>query len=344
MEKTISHLVNHIVFVVDASGSMQRISNEVVKVFDNQIKYLSQRSQELNQETRVSVYLFNYSSRINCLIYDMDVMRLPSLAGYYRADGQTALLDATLKAIYDLGKTPELYGDHAFLIYTLTDGQENNSVARPDVLSKAINSLPENWTLAVLVPDQSGVFEAKKFGFPADNISVWDSTTSKGMAEVGNVIQQATDHFFTFRSQGIRSSRSLFRPNITATPSQVRRTLEEVNPISYRIFRVPRTSIIRDFVANQTGSYIPGSAFYQVVERKKPHKVQDYKAICIRDNRNGKLYTGDNVRLILGLPDSGEVKIKPGDFQDYDVFIQSTSYNRKLEKGSELVVMSYAVR
>jgi Mg-chelatase subunit ChlD len=53
------HLINHIVFVVDESGSMQLLSKDVVKVFDSQIQHLAQRSQELDQETRVSVYLFN---------------------------------------------------------------------------------------------------------------------------------------------------------------------------------------------------------------------------------------------------------------------------------------------
>jgi hypothetical protein len=319
---------------------MAGLARDVVRVFDNQIKYLSQRSQELNQETRVSVYLFSNREKIECLVYDKDVMRLPSLAGYYNPNYQTALIDAVLKAIFDLGKTPELYGDHAFLIYTLTDGQENNSAAKPDTLSRALNALPENWTLAVLVPNQQGVFEAKKFGFPAENISVWDSTSIKGLEAAGSVIKEATDNFFSFRSQGIRGSRSLFRPSITATPTQVKKSLEELGRYKYAIYRVNKESQIRDFVEKMTHQpYVKGSAYYQLVERTKPHKVQDYKQIIIRDIKSGRLYTGDNARLILGLPDY-EVKVKPGDFQNFDVFVQSTSVNRKLVGGTDLVVMN----
>lgn len=335
----IQNYINHIVFVVDKSGSMFGLSREVVKVFDSQIKYLSQRSQELNQETRVSVYLFSYWNKIECLIYDMDVMRLPSLAGYYVPDGQTALVDATLKAIADLGKTLELYGDHAFLIYTLTDGQENNSVARPNVLERAIGELPENWTLAVLVPDQRGVFEAKKFGFPVENIAIWDATSAKGVEEVGSVIRQSTDNFMKGRASGIRGTRNLFRPDIKATASQVKRSLEELKPYEFKMFKVLKDSSIRDFVEKMTKlEYVKGSSFYQLVERKKPHKIQNYKQVCIRDNNSGKVYTGDNARNILGLPDY-QVEVKPGDFKNFDVFIQSTSVNRKLLKGSDLIVL-----
>jgi len=331
--------INHIVFVVDGSGSMHHLTQDVVRVFDNQIKYLSQRSQELNQETRVSVYLFSYSRKIECLVYDMDVMRLPSLKGFYSPDGQTALVDATLKAIGDLGKTPELYGDHAFLIYTLTDGKENDSKAGPDVLSNAIVHLPDNWTLAVLVPNQQGVYEAKKFGFPAENISVWDSSSSKGFEEVGTVIRQATDSFMRGRATGIRGTRSLFRPDIQVSTSQIKRSLEELNPSEYNIFRVPKDSSIRDFVEMVTRrEYVKGSSYYQLVERRKPHKIQNYKEVCIKDMNSGKVYTGDNARLVLGLPDY-TVEVKPGNFKNFEVFIQSTSVNRKLLKGTEVIVM-----
>jgi len=335
----IQNYINHIVFVVDRSGSMQQLTQDVVRVFDSQIKYLSQRSQELNQETRVSVYLFSYWNRIECLVYDMDVMRLPSLKGYYDPDGQTALIDATLKAISDLGKTPELYGDHAFLIYTLTDGQENNSRNQSHVLLTAIEALPENWTLAVLVPDQRGVFESKKFGFPVENISIWDPSSVKGFEEAGSVIRQATDNFMKGRASGIRGTRNLFRPDITATASQVKKSLEELKLNEYIIFRVKKDSPIREFVESVMRKYVKGSAYYQLVERKKPHKIQNYKQVCIRDNNSGKVYTGDNARLILGLPDY-QVEVKPGNFKNFDVFVQSTSVNRKLTKGTDLIVLT----
>ena len=195
--------INHVVFVIDSSGSMVGLSDEVVKVFDSQIQHLAMRSKELNQETRVSVYFFN--SSVSCLIYDIDCLRLPSLAKHYRANGNTALIDGTLKAIDDLEKTATLYGDHAFLTFLLTDGQENSSRNSASTLTNKINNLPENWTLGVLVPDQLGVHEAKKFGFPTSNIQVW-STTNEGVREVGEVLRRVTDSYMTARASGIRGT------------------------------------------------------------------------------------------------------------------------------------------
>jgi hypothetical protein len=131
----IENIINHIVLVLDASLSMDSVSEQLVKVADNQIKYLAQRSKELDQETRITVYTFNttgyYSGfnkqRIECLIYDKDVLRVPSIASLYKADGATPLIDATILALDDLAMTPEKYGDHSFLVYVLTDGQENAS-------------------------------------------------------------------------------------------------------------------------------------------------------------------------------------------------------------------------
>jgi hypothetical protein len=63
--------INHVVLNLDASASMGPHRNNLIRVADGQIKYLAQRSQELDQETRVSVYSFN--EEVECLIYDKDV-------------------------------------------------------------------------------------------------------------------------------------------------------------------------------------------------------------------------------------------------------------------------------
>lgn len=334
----LQNYINHIVFVVDNSGSMSHLSDTTVEVFDKQIKFLAHRSKELNQETRASVYLFGES--VKCLIYDMDVMRVPSLRGYYKADEPyTALLDATLKSVEDLKKTPELYGDHSFLIYVLTDGQNNVNNYLATRVAKELNSLPNNWTAAVLVPDQSGVYEAKKFGFPAQNIQVW-STTKDGIKEVGDVMTKATENFMQARSTGQRSTKSLFNLDISNLSSKVvKQALQELGSKDYELFpvafRKPKMPI-KDYVESWTKEdYRKGSAYYQIT---KPETIQGYKQICIQDKLNGKVYTGLNARSLLGLPNH-EIKVTPADYGKYDIFVQSTSTNRLLVNGTKLIVM-----
>lgn len=336
MSKNIQKLINHIAFVIDASSSMGHLSSQVINLFDNQVKYLASRSKELDQETRVSVYLF--ADKVSNLVYDIDVMRLPSLSGYYKAYGNTALVDGTLKAIDDLEKTVQLYGDHSFLLYVLTDGAENASYARADKLLSTIQSLKDNWTVATLVPNQMGVHEAKKFGFPAQNISVWD-VSAQGMNEVNNIVTKATENYFRGRATGIRSTKNLFQVDTSKlNTTQVKKKLDELSAAEYQVFPVRADNqVIKPFVESWTGKpYRTGSAYYQL---SKKELVQVNKQVMVKNKLNGKVYSGLNARQLIGLPDH-EVKVEPGSIKEYEIFIGSSSINRKLVKGTELIVLN----
>jgi hypothetical protein len=331
--------INHVGLVLDASASMGHLRSETVQVVDNQISYLAQRSEELDQETRVTVYTFN--TKVTPVFYDMDALRarrqIDVLRNAYHPDSQTALIDATMKAISDLEQTATLYGDHAFLIYVLTDGQENASAARPSALTGKISWLPDNWTLAVLVPDQRGVFEAKKFGFLPGNISVW-KTTSEGITEVGETIRRATDSYMQARSTGVRSTSGLFSMHVdNLTRAAVNATLKKLDPNDFFIFPVHQDMPINEFVVSRTGqAYRIGSAYYELT---KTETIQASKQICVCNNRTGDVHSGQAARQLLGLPDY-EVKVKPADHPDYSIFVQSTSTNRKLLRGTSLLVLA----
>lgn len=328
--------INHVVLVLDASSSMGPHAKELVRVADGQVKYLARRSQELDQETRVSVYSFN--ERVQCLIYDKDVLRLPSISSLYRPRGMTALVDATMKSLTDLGATATLYGDHAFLTFVLTDGQENSSRQRPGELRGLLANLAGNWTVACLVPDQRSVFEAKGFGFSPDNIAIWDAQSAAGVAEVGETIRRATDSFMDNRAKGVRGTRSLFSTGLDAVNAQsVRANLVPLNRDRYEIFSVRKDSRIDETVKSYMGSYSIGQGFYQLTKREE---IQAKKHIAIREKSTGLIYWGDAARDILGLPRDASVKIKPDINPEYDVFVQSTSVNRKLLKNTDLLVLS----
>lgn len=327
--------INHIAFIVDKSGSMDHLKDSVIKVFDNQIQYLAQRSQELNQETRITTYLFD--DNVECIFYDKDCLRLPSINGIYEVGNQTALIDATIKAIDDLKKTPELYGNHSFLIYIISDGMNNINNCRCSELSNIISKLPDNWTLAFLAPNQQAVFESKKFGFPSANIQIWD-VSRKGMKEMGEVIKKATDVFMRSRPSGVKGTKNLFNLDISnLTSRDIKSKLQELSPKEYKLLIVYQDAIIKPYVeALMKTDYVKGSAYYLL---EKPEKIQPYKNICIRHKKNGKVFSGRNyTRQLLNLPDF-EVKVSPAGHPDYELFIQSTSVNRKLAKGSKVLVM-----
>ncbi|GAA0531803.1 vWA domain-containing protein [Streptomyces mordarskii] len=338
--------INHVALVLDASSSMSHLSGKVVEVADQQIAYLARRSKELDQETRVTVYVF--ADKVECVIYDKDVLRMPSLKQLYRVGGMTALLAATLKSQRELTQTAQLYGDHSFLTFVLTDGQENASHRCPDAptknprelvqaVAKLMQTQEDNWTLAVLVPDQMGKREAMQCGFPKDNIAIWDATSTQGLEEAGQVIQQATENFMMGRAQGIRGSRAVFSTGAEAVNKDTIKAagLTPVNPSEYQLIPVAREAAIREWVIECGHTYRTGGAFYQL---SKSEKIQARKQIAVLEKKTDRVYTGPEARSLLGLPDT-EVRVKPDHNDDFTIFVQSTSVNRKLVPHTRLLLM-----
>jgi hypothetical protein len=327
--------INHVVLVLDASLSMQKHTQDLIRVADGQIKYLARRSQELDQETRVSVYSF--SDDVQCLVYDKDVLRLPSIAKLYRTRYRTALIDATLKSLDDLAQTATLYGDHAFLTFVLTDGQENQSRHTAYDLQRRLGSLEENWTVACLVPDQRSVWETKNFGFARDNIAVWDPSSAAGVEEVGQTIRRATDNFMEARATGVRGTRSVFSTGTDAVnAATVHQTLTPLPTNQYHMIPVHHDSPIREYIYSRGLDYQIGKGFYQLT---KAESIQPQKQIAIREKSSGRVFTGDGARDMLGLPRNMQVKVKPNFNPEYDVFVQSTSVNRKLLADTDVLVL-----
>ncbi|MFG2986457.1 vWA domain-containing protein [Streptomyces sp. NPDC048258] len=338
--------INHVALVLDASSSMSHLSRKVVEVADQQIAYLARRSQELDQETRVTVYVF--ADKVECVIYDKDVLRMPSLKQLYRAGGMTALLAATLKSQRELAQTAQLYGDHSFLTFVLTDGQENASHRCPDAPSRdprelvravatMIETQEDNWTLAVLVPDQMGKREAMQCGFPKDNIAIWDATSTQGLEEAGQVILKATENFMVGRTKGIRGSRAVFSTGAEAVNKDTIEAagLTPADPSQYQLIPVARETAIRDWVIECGHSYRTGCAFYQL---SKSEKIQAQKQIAVLEKKTDQVYTGPAARALLGLPNT-EARVKPDHNDDFTIFVQSTSVNRKLVAHTRLLLM-----
>lgn len=329
-------LINHVALVLDASYSMTRHERNLIKVADEQIKHLALRSEELSQETRVSVYFFG-DKTIECLIFDMDVMRLPSVGDLYKVLYEnTALIDATMKSQEDLATTSQLYGDHAFLTFVLTDGEENYSKRfGPRDLRNKIENAADNWSYGFLVPNQSGVRYMENLGVLRDSIAVWDTDSAAGLVKAASAIRTATDSFMTNRAKGLRGTRSVFSTGTDAVnKATVSTNLVPLSSKDYSIYAVGTTNRIDEFVKAARGTYQRGKAYYQLT---KTETIQPQKDIVVVDKKTGVAYSGQG-RHLIGLPDGEYTRVRPTDNPLYDVFVQSTSINRKLLPNTQVLV------
>lgn len=358
-EQTESHmippqlsLINHVVFVLDASDSMRRHTENLIKATDAQIKHLAQRSKEMQQQTRISIYTFNYD--VQCLISDTDVHALlehmPSIRGLYTTTGMTALTKATHLAIDDLKMAFEKYGNHSYLLYVLTDGEENYSGwDSVQSLPGKITALPENWTLGCLVPDVRGIHQAKQFGFPAGNIAMWDANSTGGVEEAAKTIQAATDAYMVSRSQGLRGTRSLFQVDIDKIDTAAVKSagLKPLDSNKYVLSPVTTGCTTSEFVAKYREMHPDhsiGDVFYQLTgskatKGKKGIIVQGYKPVAVMERNSGKIYVGSEARKLVGLPDHN-VTVDPADTKgDYLLFVRSDAPNRILYVGTKFLMM-----
>jgi hypothetical protein len=136
----------------------------------------------------------------------------------------------------------------------------------------------------------------------------------------------------TTESTGHASSSSVPASSATAARVAHGSALRPCPPAKYQIMDVDRDCSIKDFVTRQHLVFKAGKGFYQF---KKAEEISPTKLVVLRKQDTGELFEGDAARTIAGIPsDAGKKKIKPGDVPGYDVFVQSTSYNRKLQGGT----------
>lgn len=347
--------IDHIAYVVDASSSMEDRTEETITVIDNQTAFLAQMSQQTGRETRVTIYIFSDPDNIKCVVFDKDVLRLPSIREFYRPEGWTALLDATGLAIEDLQMTMQKYGDHAFLLFAFTDGQENKSRRHfAHSMTSLIGGLGSNWTVAALVPDVNGKLMARRFGFPDGNISIWNVNSSTGVEEAGQTMKDALTAYSGLRSSGGQGTKTLFSTDANAVNAATIKAagLTPLKAGQYNLVPVtkPREAKgegvrnkdkhlvweISEFVRNANGGVFKvGQAYYEL---SKKERIQGNKDLAIFEIATSKVFVGDGVRAMIGLPQ--EDKSVAPDFNDkYKIFVQSSSTNRHLVVGTKILIL-----
>lgn len=346
--------ITHVAYVLDASSSMEGREEALIKAVDGQTKFLAQLSQDQDHETRVTVYVFADPDNIQCVIFDKDVLRLPSIRDLYKVYGNTALMDATALAIEDLRLTAQKYGNHAFLLFAFTDGQENQSRQHSAYsLNQLVSQLGPNWTVAALVPDINAKLLAKRYGFPDGNISIWDTTSRTGVEEASHEMRAALSAYMTGRTSGVSGTRSLFSTDPAAV-NAVTIAAAGLQPLAKdKYVLVPVTAPkrarnegvenkdkhlvweISEFVKKANGVFRVGQAYYEL---SKKERIQGNKGLAIFEINTGKVFIGDQVRGIIGLPD-GDKTVAPDFNPEYKIFVQSSSTNRHLVPGTKVLIL-----
>lgn len=323
---------NYICFVNDHSGSMYNVANAAVNDYNCIIESVKNAATREMQDTIVNTVGFGLGpGRIERQVVNSNPHVLKPIV-HWASQGNTPLYDAIGNAAELLKSVPD-YNNHdvSFLVSITTDGDENCSV-KYDMFSikNMIEELQKSnrWTFVIRVP-KGYKHDVMNIGIPEGNIHEWN-TTSAGMEEATAKTQSAVDSYFTARSAGSRSSTTFYADASKVDTSNL---VDITNDVS--LYVVPDNEMgieIREFILKHRMEYLKGAAFYQLT--KTEPRVQHDKLIAVRDRSTGKFYIGKDARKMIGLPTDKNARLHPGDHGNFDIFIQSSSVNRKLVAGT----------
>lgn len=338
---------NYIGISRDHSQSMRGIASAALKDYNESVSAIRDAAETNNIDTIVSVVecgvpsspadVFT-SAGVRRAVVNSQIASLVPLTNYHTPGGSTPLLDSVGELITILESAPDANDkDVSFLVMVVTDGEENSSrMWTAYRLAEKIRELQatDRWTFVFRVP-RGYAKNLTKLGIHSGNILEWE-TTERGMTQSTVQTKAAVDSYYKARSLGATSMQTFYADLSNISAAAVSTQLVDIsNQVTiYPIASTEQSIFIRDFVEKRGVTYKVGCAFYQLT---KPEKVQDHKQIVIRDRKTGSVYSGAAARQLLGLPHFGEVKVNIANLGQYDVFIQSTSVNRKLMANSSLL-------
>ncbi|MGZ8924463.1 MAG: hypothetical protein ACXW2E_01135 [Nitrososphaeraceae archaeon] len=333
-------LKNYVGFSRDHSGSMRSLAKPAMDDYNKLIEELKNTSEEENIDTIVSVVRCGngYISAVARETQNSSISALLPIVTYSAQAPGTPLFDSVGELIEMFESTPDVNDPNvSFVVMAVTDGEENDSRRWKRTLPDKIRQLQatDRWTFVFRVP-KGYKRSLVRLGIPEGNIQEWE-LSSKGIEEAAVATSQAFRSFYSNLKTGVKATSSFYTTNLTAVDlNTVRANLVDVsNQVQFwTVDHNYANSQIRDFCEALSGSkMLKGAGFYRL---DKKEEVQEHKQIAIRD-KTGAVYIGPSARDLMGLPHCGTIKVAPGDHADYTVFVQSTSVNRKLPEGTEVM-------
>lgn len=333
-----SNAKTYLLIIRDHSGSMHSLRKPAMNDYNALILATQRAAAANNIQTVASVFECDSSTPVNsrCVERLSPIGSLKQLANY-RASGGTPLFKTVLQAIDSVSHVPDFNDPEVnFLVMATTDGQDTDGGG--EVLARRIRELQatDRWTFVFRVP--RGYARALvQHGVEPGNILEWEQT-ERGVQASTQANDQAMADFYQGRTTGTKSTRTFYTSVANITEADVKK----LGDISAEVQLFPvaakeEGAQIREFVeARLNGAaMLKGAAFYQLV--KTEDKIQDYKLIAIRDKETGQIFCGPEARDLIGLPRYGDARVRPDTVGKWQVFVQSTSVNRKVNANTQLM-------
>jgi hypothetical protein len=339
-----NNLRNYIGLSRDHSASMGYLTDAAMRDYNSNISAIKEAAIAESQDTLVSVVQCGVgrpaTNMFETSLSSVTVLR--PLTRYEANGSSTPLYDSVGMIIDQFKQVPDANDETtSFLVMITTDGEDNSSKHWSAYsLGREIKRLQatDRWTFVFRVPKGSKRDMMSALNLPEGNVLEWDVNSAKSLEVATQATTTAMKGFYAARSAGVKSTSSFYSDMTKVTAKDVKAVLTDISK-EVSIWSVSEDEDgdqIKDFCERRIkGGYTKGTGFYELT--KPERKVQDHKKIVIRDKKSKAVYGGAAARDLLGLPHYGDVRLVPGDHGNFDIFIQSTSTNRKLFEGSAVL-------
>lgn len=321
-----------VVLVLDQSSSMTSVQRDALSCLNYQLETYKKESKRTGVDTQVSIHTFNDYVKLFLDTKNIDDVK-PIDESSPVEGGMTALYDGIGTGLNHANASRAT----SKIVIVITDGEENRSRLYSQSYTKSMiraSKESSDTTLVICCPPNHKDSIVNTLGVDPGNVTEWEATT-QGIKTLNTSLQYSTQSYYNDvkTSGGIMRSASFFSPDLNLDKKEVKRNLTDVTD-KFFILSVKNKQSISSFISDNGYSFRIGNAYYELT---KTEEVQDYKTLILQDKRTGKLYTGDEIRDMVKIPDDGSIKLGPSWSPDYRVFVRSTSWNRNLVPNTTLL-------
>ncbi len=327
------------IICLDSSGSMESCRDGAIKAFNAEVEAVKIAAAQAGLRTpRVTLWTFGEGNgEVRQKFFRVPVDELKPLSrNTYVPSGGTPMFDCIGDAIEKHRSTPAVKNatNLAIVLRIITDGQDTGGEHRHSAAAvvQMFDKTSSNWTHVFMVPKGFKNGLVSRFKIPTGNILEWDAT-SRGAEAASVATVNAVSQYIGLRSTGVSRVNSFYvQPDLSKLTAADLAKLTDLSK-HFKVYTVDHEAPIKEFIEGKTKkTYIIGSAYYQLSKTEK--KVHKHKNILLRDKATKKIFGGIEARKLIGLPFGVEAKVEPGNHANFDIFIESTSVNRKLVRGS----------
>ena len=207
-------LMNHVVLILDSSGSMAAIEKETREVFNEQVATIKKDAQKGDMDYTVTLSTFATVPNVGIMFAQKPCEVKELTERDYAPDGMTAMLDGVAQTVLKVEREIcDINDDNtSVLVIILSDGLENNSKEYTyEGVAKIIKRLQDTgrWTFTYLGANQDLAQVQERLGLDFGNISIFTSD-SAGMTEISGAVNTSVGSYLDMRREGGTSTSGFY--------------------------------------------------------------------------------------------------------------------------------------